>query len=122
MFFTGITEAYDYQTTEGWWAIYASFPSQEYIDWLLDFKPDVWLEEVNFPNKQSHSHTILIKDPKRYMLFKLRWYSEAEYMICRKNCDHSASFHLEEGRQWGAILGWQEEIEFQASQGNMKCA
>jgi hypothetical protein len=101
MYFSGITEAYDYQTTEGWWVIYATYPSREFIEWMMDFPFDIWcstVEHAEINDKQyDWDVTILIKDPAAYLHFRTRWHTEQEYMICRDDHNrHSAEYFFQD--------------------------
>ena len=69
MYFSGITEAYDYQTPEGWWVIYVTFPDEIFRVWLEDFPYDCCVSEVSDKIKYDWDFTILIKDPVAYLHF-----------------------------------------------------
>lgn len=103
MYFSGIKEAYDYQTVEGWWVIMVTYPEPCFAEWMKDFKYDIWCSTVSdyaftqSPRKQNSDwdYTILIKDPAAYLHFRSRWFSEAEYMICRNSHDlYTAEHHF----------------------------
>lgn len=78
--YTGIRECYHYVSQEGWHVLYVDCPEQRFVDWLVEFQPDFWIE--NFANQfyddLKNHHLIGIKDSKRFMLFKLQWWTEYE--------------------------------------------
>jgi hypothetical protein len=93
--FTGIHEAYEYRTTEGWWVIDACYSDPTFGEWLINDPPDWWISEHrgNLDQRSDECHTILIKDIKYLTRFRLRWYSEKEYMKSGED-RFSAKYHL----------------------------
>src|SRR3990170_7857501 len=94
MYFSGITEAYDYQTPEGWWVIYVTFPDEIFRVWLEDFPYDCCVSEVSDKIKYDWDFTILIKDPVAYLHFKSRWQTDYEYTVCRGEHDTLSAYSL----------------------------
>lgn len=85
-----IREAYDYLTSEGWWVVSATYPTEELVPWLLTIEPDLWVSEYDPAHKKDWDHTILFKDPRKMALFRLRWYEEHCYVKYRQIGDHVA--------------------------------
>jgi len=110
MYFSGIREAYDYQTTEGWWLIDVTFPEDNFLEWLQDFPYDVCSSEFNENYQIDWQLTILIKDPAAYLHLKSTWATEREYSVWRssgtelRHEEQPARFHFYalEPTYWGS--------------------
>lgn len=99
---TGIGEAYDYVVEEGWVIDISCWNNNAtLIEWLVEFQPDLWITQLEeyYDGSQKDidrsacSHLILIKDANRYLHFKLRWYSEYEYALCREEYNRHKKLH-----------------------------
>ena len=80
---SGINICYYSTTPEGWYIIYVDNPNDHFVEWMIDFPADCWIED--FPFCQSfdfrgikNNHTILIKDTEKFLYFKLRWWTPEE--------------------------------------------
>jgi hypothetical protein len=100
--FTGIGCAHDYQVDDGWVIdIDCGEYNESVIEWLLEFQPDLWVSQIPeyYDSSQkeiqiaSHSHLVFVRDPARYMHFKMRWYSEYEYVVWRDKHHNGKTLH-----------------------------
>lgn len=62
------------KTPDNWHVVEINEPEQEIVDWLIDFEPDYWVTALGHYNKAL---LIGIKDPSRFLMFKLRWWGES---------------------------------------------